>query len=183
MSRTFAAFSHHRLRARGPLAAVVQQLHPVSAAAQGDLLLLDEATGRTFDIDWRGSVDEVLARAESQFAGKNRGRPRLGVEGREITLLPGHWAWLDAQGRSPSATLRQLLDRAIGQPDDNRATVDALYRQMSALAGDLPQFEEAARQLYASRWDEVERITAGWAGDLGGYFAERIAAAREKKPR
>lgn len=41
-----------------------------------------------------------------------RGRPRLGVVGREVTLLPEHWSWLGAQPGGASIALRQLVDAA-----------------------------------------------------------------------
>ena len=31
---------------------------------------------------------------------RRRGRPKLGVVGREVTLLPRHWAWLETQRAS-----------------------------------------------------------------------------------
>jgi hypothetical protein len=178
--QTFAAFRGYRLVARGTLETIVARLHPLSDAAQADLRLLDEATGRAVDFDWRGDADEIVARARAQLAGKGKGRPKLGVESREITLLPRHWAWLDAQSRSASATLRSLVDHAMGQAAQGRADVDALYWQMSALAGDLPGFEEATRRLYASDWDEAERIVRGWPEDLSHYLVERLHAVAGK---
>lgn len=174
--QTFAAFRGHRLVARGTVEAVVARLHPLSSADQADVRILDESTGRAVDFDWRGDLDAIVARAKAQVAGRGRGRPRLGVESREITLLPRQWNWLDAQGRGASATLRTLVDQAMGQGTPGRAAVDALYWQMSALAGDLPGFEEATRRLYASDWAAAERILRDWPEDLSGYFVERLRA-------
>ncbi|HEX7389754.1 MAG TPA: DUF2239 family protein [Acidiphilium sp.] len=168
------AFRGYRLVARGSVEAIVARLHPLSSAAQADLRLLDETTGRTVDFDWRGDADAVVERARAQLADKGKGRPRLGVESREITLLPRHWKWLEAQGGSASAALRTLVDREMKQVGQSRADIDALYWQMSALAGDLPGFEEATRCLYSADRDEVERIFRGWPEDLGGYFIERL---------
>ena len=38
------------------------------------------------------------------------GRPKLGVVAREVTLLPRHWAWLNAQPGGASVALRRLVD-------------------------------------------------------------------------
>lgn len=179
--QTFAAFRDFRLIAQGTVEAIVERLHPLPSAAQADLLLLDQATGRRVDFDWRGDPGQVVARAKAQLAGTGKGRPRLGVESREITLLPRHWTWLDAQGRSASATLRTLVDQAMGRATQGRADIDAIYWQMSALAGDLPGFEEATRRLYASDWEEAERIVRDWPEDLGGYFTERLHAVAGKR--
>ncbi len=172
--QTFVAFTGTRLAARGDVETIVLRLYPLSGSAQAELRLLDETTGRTFDLDWRGRADEVVARAKAQLGVGVRGRPKLGVESREISLLPRHWNWLDAQGRSASATLRGLVNQAMGQPESDRADLDGLYRQMSALGGDLPGFEEAARCLYAHDFDGTERVVATWPGDLGSYFSDRV---------
>lgn len=175
-SQSFVAFMGHQLVARGSAEAIVLRLYPLADSAQATLRLLDEATGRAVDFDWRGRADEVVARVKQQLGGSAKGRPKLGVESREITLLPRHWTWLEAQGKSVSATLRYLIDQAIGQNGRNRNEIDALYRQMSALAGDLPGFEEATRRLYALDWNGAERIVAAWPGDIGSYVAERLRA-------
>jgi hypothetical protein len=174
--QTFVAFVGDQLVVRGSVESVILGLHPLSVAKQAALRLLEEGTGRAVDLDWRGRADEVVSRAKAQLGPNLRGRPRLGVESREITLLPRHWTWLDAQGRAASVILRDLVNEAMGQPARGRVEVDALYRQMSALAGDLPGFEEAARQLYGGDWTAVERIVATWPGDFGGYFSERVRA-------
>ncbi len=174
--KTFVAFRDFHIVARGTIDVIVAALHPLSSAEQAGLRLLDEATGRTIDLDWRGNADEAVARAKAQLVSKSKGRPKLGVESREITLLPRHWTWLDGQGRSASATLRALIDQCAGQGTHSRAEIDAIYWQMSTLAGDLPGFEEATRRLYAADWDEVGEILQGWPGDLPGYLVERLHA-------
>lgn len=174
---TFVAFRDHRLLARGTVEDIVRRLHPRSASEQAELRLLDETTGRVVDFDWRGSADDIVVRTNEQLAGRGRGRPKLGVESREITLLPRHWHWLDEKGRSASATLRNLIDQAMGEAEPNHVSIDALYWQMSTLAGDLPGFEEATRNLYAFDWDAAERIVSTWPEDLSRYFIERLHAA------
>ena len=80
------------------------------------------------------------------------GRPKLGVVAREVTLLPRHWDWLDAQPGGASVALRKLVEearRATGDADRARAARDAAYHFMSAMAGNLPTFEEASRALFA----------------------------------
>jgi uncharacterized protein len=179
--QTFAAFRAFCLVAQGTVEAIVECLHPLPSAAQAGLILLDETTGRPVDFDWRGNATQVIARAKAQLAGKAHGRPRLGVESREITLLPRHWRWLDAQGGSASATLRTLVDQAMRKTTQSRAEVDAIYWQMSALAGNLPGFEEATWRLYASDWEDAERIVRDWPEDLSKYLIERLRTVARKK--
>jgi len=45
-------------------------------------------------------------------ASRGRGRPKLGVVGREVTLLPEHWAWLNRQPGGASVALRNLVEAA-----------------------------------------------------------------------
>jgi thiamine kinase-like enzyme len=52
---------------------------------------------------------------QSQFdrrASRGRGRPKLGVVGREVTLLPHHWNWLNERPGGASVALRELVEAA-----------------------------------------------------------------------
>ena len=68
------------------------------------VLIFDDATANLIEVDYRGSRGDVLkrlfhelpARVEPE-AVRGRGRPRLGVVAREVTLLPRHWQWLSSQ--------------------------------------------------------------------------------------
>jgi hypothetical protein len=91
------------------------------------------------------------------------------VVGREVTLLPRHWEWLDNQPGGASVALRKLVEmgrRANRENDRARASRDAAYRFMSALAGNLPAFEDASRAFFAGQQDEFIRLTKGWPKDI-----------------
>lgn len=86
-----------------------------------------------------------------------------------MTLLPRHWDWLNAQRGGASAALRRLVDAA--RAADGGATAAeqakaAAYRFLSAMAGDLPQFEEAARALFADDLVALRALTADWPADI-----------------
>ncbi|MGU1446013.1 DUF2239 family protein, partial [Pseudomonas aeruginosa] len=74
----------------------------VAGGAAGPLLVFDNATGRSVDLDIHGSSEDLLARLvvagerqpTEEAAPRGRGRPKLGVVAREVTLLPRHWEWL-----------------------------------------------------------------------------------------
>jgi hypothetical protein len=106
---------------------------------------------------------------------RGRGRPRLGVVAREVTLLPRHWEWLNAQPGGASVALRKLVDdarRSSGDRDRQRAARDAAYHFMSAMAGNLPHFEEASRALFA---DDRRRFTgqiATWPADIRDHVVK-----------
>ncbi len=177
------AFDGDAILARGPLGEValaVQARLAENPAAPA--LTFDDATGRVIDLDLRGTPAEILARLDGAGP-RGRGRPKLGVVAREVTLLPRHWDWLAAQPGGASQALRRLVDEARrgdrGQTQA-RSAREAAYRFMAALAGDLPGFEEASRALFAG--DEIGffRHAAGWPGDIRTYAQELAwSAARE----
>jgi hypothetical protein len=47
-----------------------------------------------------------------------------------------------------------------------RARAEVAYRFMAAMAGDLPDFENAARALFAGDLAELARRIAGWPPDI-----------------
>src|SRR6185436_8270958 len=157
----------HRL-ASGPLSrgALVFK-RAVEKGAAGPVLLFDDTTGRTFDIDIRGTNDEVVARLQ-QRAGRDSeargpGRPKLGVVAREVTLLPRHWDWLAAQPGGASVALRKLVEEARharGEADRHRLARDAAYHFMSAMAGNRPHYEEAIRALFADDAPRFDKLIA-----------------------
>lgn len=135
----------------------------------GRLLIFDDETGRQVDFDFSGSLDDVLGRALPAETPAKPGRPRLGVTGREVSLLPRHWEWLEAQPHGISATLRRLVDEARKHEPGKqkaRAARDAANRFMTAMAGDLAGYEEACRALYAGDAQGVKQHTRTWPSDI-----------------
>jgi hypothetical protein len=131
------------------------------------------------DFDLRGSLDEVLARALPTDTAKGPGRPKLGVSAREVTLLPRHWEWLEAEPQGASGTLRRLVEAAMkSAPAESRARQrrEALSRIVTAIAGDRPHYEEATRALFAGDTDAFERLVARWPKDIRTFV---VARARE----
>ena len=181
------AFDGPRLLARGPLADVA--LAVKAALAQrptAALLAFDDASGRVIDLDLRGTDAEVVARlrrdGDDTAPARGRGRPKLGVVAREVTLLPRHWEWLAAQPGGASQALRRLVDqarRADGGRSRLRAAQEAAYRFMAAMAGDLPGFEEASRALFAADRNRFAEHTAAWPDDVRAYARELAWPAAE----
>jgi hypothetical protein len=176
---TLTAFSGPNRIASGPLDQIAATL--AEAAASGaTLLVIDDATGRVTDLDLRGSVTDIIARhpALPTEDTRGRGRPRLGVTAREVTLLPRHWDWLAGQPGGASAALRRLVEsaaRTSAPQDRQRRNRDAAYRAMQALGGDLPGYEAALRALYAGDGAGFAAALADWPEDLRDYV-QAIAA-------
>jgi hypothetical protein len=184
----FTAFGGPRRIASGPLRDVALACKAyVDDGGEGRVVIFDDATGRLVDISLRGTPDEVeeRARAASREAGGNgrarsRGRPRLGVVAKEVTLLPRHWAWLAAQRGSASATLRRLIDEARRTHEGRdrvRRAQDSAYRFMSVKLGNEPGYEEAMRALYACNQDRFDAEAEGWPEDLREYCMRLAAGA------
>jgi hypothetical protein len=211
-SPAYAVFDGYRLLASGPILDVALAFkRAVEDVSAGPLLMFDDATGRSIDVDVRGSDEEVASRlgagmASAGHAGsgrsphlnasvvepvapedaaseepRGRGRPRLGVVAREVTLLPRHWAWLSAQPGGASVALRKLVERARrdhGEKDRRREAQERAYHFMSAIAGNLPGFEEATRALFADDRLRFGELVAPWPEDVRGY-ATRYAFGGE----
>ncbi len=179
----FTVFDGHRRLASGPLRdAALAVKRAAESGVAGPLLVFDDTTGRVVDVDTRGSEADVVARlsrgapapepAESEP--RRRGRPKLGVVAREVTLLPRHWDWLAAQPGGASVALRKLVEearRGSAGTDRRRGARDAAYRFMSAMAGDLPGFEEAARALFAGDRERFGALVAAWPVDVRDHAA------------
>lgn len=160
------------------------------------LLIFDDATAEPVEIDFRGSMQDVLDRLptgigtvaadatavgpEATPAARAPGRPKLGVVGREVTLLPRHWEWLNAQPGGASVALRKLVEharRANEGRDRVRRAQEVAFRFMSAMAGNEAGFEEASRALFAGDRQRFVECIALWPADIGDYAAQRAADA------
>src|SRR5689334_17890183 len=172
------AFGGSRRIAAGELADVA--LKAKAAADQGEpVAIFDDTTSEPIELDFRGTDADVLRRltaagqAETPppapAESRGPGRPKLGVVPREVTLLPRHWEWLNAQPGGASVALRKLVEearRANGDRDRQRAARDAAYHFMSAMAGNLRNFEEASRALSADDRPRFSTLIASWPPDI-----------------
>src|ERR1700684_1833883 len=188
-AKCFTAFVGHRRLASGLLAEVAIAIKKTTKPTGTEpILIFDDTSGRSIDVDLRGTDKEILARlppsdpdpetvtAEPPASEpRGRGRPRLGVVAREVTLLPRHWGWLGGPSRGgaggfgesggASVALRKLVEQArhaSGDRDRHLAARDAAYHFMSAMAGNFKGFEEASRALFADDRGRVGRLAAAW---------------------
>ncbi|TYB81426.1 DUF2239 family protein [Maritimibacter fusiformis] len=148
----FTAFQGSKRIAQGSREALARELSPLGPHPEGLLVFSDDSGSQT-DLDLTGTAPAP------------RGRPRLGVKAREVTLLPRHWDWLARQRGGASPALRRLVEEAM-RADRDGPTPDAAYRFLSAIAGDLPGFEAAIRALYAGDADGFAAAMDGWPGDI-----------------
>jgi len=178
------AFDQQRLIASGALAEVVRATkQALDEGANGPLLIFDDHSSRQIEVDFRGTLDEVLARLQqdatvAEPAARGPGRPKLGVVPREVTLLPRHWDWLGQQPGGASAVLRRLIEQASrsnGAKERARHAVESVDRFMQVMAGDLTGYEEASRAFYRGERERFSTLTAAWPKDVRDHL-QRLAA-------
>lgn len=187
------AFEGFRCIASGELVQVALETKKVmDRGGREPVLIFDDETGEQVEVDFRGASEDVRKRlAQGASAGasaadparegpRGPGRPRLGVVAREVTLLPRHWDWLNGQPGGASVALRRLVDearRANEGRDRVRRSQEATYRFMSAMAGNLPGFEEAARALFAGDPGRFAEEIDGWPEDVRRHLARIVQGA------
>jgi hypothetical protein len=172
MSHSITAFLDQRIIARGSRQEVTRTIEERYPGDHDAVRVFEDESGRVTDLDyWDAAATQVEARG--------RGRPKLGVVAREITLLPRQWEWLSRQKGGASATLRRLVDAASTEPPSPEARRDAAYRFMSDMCGDRPGYEEALRALYRGESGRMQALIAEWPEDVRGYIAELLGEGGE----
>jgi len=175
MPPTWTAFAGHRIIASGPLHAMLRATKLLLDKGESDpVLIFEDQTGRQVDFNFQGTLEQVLERAAPGAAHAGPGRPRLGVVSREVSLLPRHWEWLEQQPSGASAALRRLVEDAIRSPAARESQTvararEAASRFMTAMAGNMPGYEEASRALFAGKRKKFKREIKKWPEDVRAY--------------
>ena len=183
MSGTVSAFLDDALIAQGSRETVTRRIEArCSAEDFSRIRVFEDATGRVIDLEHRDagkSSAEPPAEQRPPLPDpqkRARGRPKLGVTSREITLLPRQWEWLATQPGGASATIRRLVEEARKRRSESVSAAQAregVHRFMTEMAGDRPGYEEALRALYRSDIVSVLQIASGWPEDVRRYL-ERL---------
>ncbi len=190
ISASYVCFYGTDKIADGSLASVAMaachlaSLHPNTAT-----LTFDRRTGNVIDLNISGTKSDVASRyATLDERVAKRGRPKLGVVPREITLLPRHWEWLGQQPGGASVTLRKLVDAArkdTTSQEKNRECIAATYKFMFAVAGDFQLFEEASRALFAQNFVKFRTCVGNWPVDIRNelmLFLRGVMPSTENSP-
>ena len=191
------AFEGDRCIASGDLREVARAAKArLDRAGDASIIVFDGNTSATIEIDFRGSMADVLARlpdsagapipAEAAAtAPRGPGRPKLGVVAREVTLLPRHWAWLARQPGGASVAIRKLVEAASRTGEDAdliRQAQEAAYRFMSVTSGNRPHYEEAIRALFAGDATRFEQRIAEWPDDIRAHTSGLAERAFHRAP-
>lgn len=193
----FVAFDGDRRVASGDLRSVARAAKEVLDRREEAAILVFDASSGPVELDFRGSVEDVLARLPKAAGAplpiskaadappRGPGRPKLGVVAREITLLPRHWEWLARQPGGASVALRKLVDEARRTSQDKdriRHAQETTYRFIAVMGGNKPHFEEIARALFAGDAERFEARTNDWPADVRDHARRLAAAAFDQGP-
>ncbi|WP_174635244.1 DUF2239 family protein [Yersinia thracica] len=208
LSKPSTAFGDQQLLLSGSLVEVALAIkNEIENGSTKTFLVFDDVTGSVIDLDLCGSDADIVERFShppQQVTGhyaarqnkpqesmqvdtletKGRGRPKLGVIAREITLLPRQWDWLATRPGSASAVIRRLVEEAMyseGSREQRRAAHEAAYQFMQAIAGDLPGYEEGIRALFADDRTKLEQCIAAWPVDIKAHTL-RLAFGSSEQP-
>ena len=177
----YTAFAGTRRIAAGNRDRILSEVKQYSDINEERILIFEDTTGKQVDFDFSGSLDDVLERGRARIVRLGPGRPKLGVVGREVSLLPRHWEWLEDQPNGISAAIRRLVDEARKrEPGAQRARRlrDGIARFMWSMGGDLPNFEEATRSLYGEADAPLESLIATWPDDVRDHVLRLVAEVR-----
>jgi hypothetical protein len=176
----FAFDGSHRIAA-GSHADLIQRVSAhLAAKPEAQVLVFNADTGKQVDLDLRPTPFMALLAGAAK---PGKGRPKLGVVAKEVTLLPRHWEWLAQQPGGASVTLRKLIERASKDPAaQQQARATAAYHFMHAVAGNLTGFEEASRLLFAGNMVELKAAVSAWPGDIGGQVLDLAGTGGQVEP-
>lgn len=204
----YIAFEGARRIAAGALRDIILDLKRAAEAESAlPIVVFDERSSQTFEVDLRGSEADVLRRLDASAvaaepadaiaaaetpgaipdaqptpaaAPRGPGRPKIGVIGREVTLLPRHWDWLASQPGGASVALRKLVEQARREHEGRdriRVAQEAAYRFMAVMASAEPGFEEAARALFGNDAARFASLVERWSPDVRDHLLGLTAAA------
>jgi hypothetical protein len=191
------AFASNRCLIKGNLVEVALKAREAVEQGESDpILIFNEKTSRLVEVDFGVSEAAIRQRfaslsmpdgpkeEEPAEIKRGPGRPKMGVVGREVTLLPRHWEWLDDQPGGASVALRKLVEmakRANQGEDCLRKAQESVHRFMWAMAGDLPGFEEASRNFYAGNYEVFTELTGAWPKDIRTHLLELVGAVAQAR--
>jgi uncharacterized protein len=198
--KSCTAFKGNQRVASGNLLKVARKVKEImDQDEQASILIFDDVTSELVEVDFCGTMEDVLERLEKPLAGvesanasshtdprsqRGPGRPKLGVVSREVTLLPRHWDWLNSQPGGASVALRKLVEearRVNSGKDKVRHSQEVAYRFMSAMAGNFPGFEEATRALFAGDSERFNSLVAPWSIDIRDHARKLSEAAFQNR--
>ncbi len=176
MTSQYLAIHEKKILATGSLQDIVTTVKGINNDIEP--IVLQQENLKRIDFSWRGDTDSILATISADKAPvKKRGRPKLGVTSKEVTLLPRHWEWLSAQRGGASVTLRRLIDDARNNASAEEITLLEQQRLdgfMRLILGDEAGYEEASRALFRNSKASFEEAIREWPAELVTLIMEKF---------
>ncbi|MDU0354475.1 DUF2239 family protein [Paraglaciecola aquimarina] len=181
MDTQYLAIYQQKFLVKGKLQEVVQE---VKAREQElgfaiEPIVIEVENCQRIDFSWHGNTQQVLANlpnAQPKQQAK-RGRPKLGVKSKEVTLLPRHWEWLASQRGGASATLRRLVEEAQKNPSIEQQILlkqQQLDKFMLLFLADEQGYEEASRALYRNSRVGLESAIVTWPREIKDFVLDKF---------
>ncbi|WP_444923169.1 DUF2239 family protein [Microbulbifer sp. DLAB2-AF] len=173
----YIAIERQQLIARGTLESIVRQVKSRETPLEPMVFSTDNC--QRIEIDWQGDIETVLTRLKPSTTptSAKRGRPKLGVISKEVTLLPRHWEWLRQQPGGASVILRKLVEQAqkdISLEERITTSQHQLDRFMLQVVGDAPGFEDASRSLYRNSKVSFEKAIRAWPEEIKHFVLAKF---------
>lgn len=189
----YSAFVDQNLLTQGSLETVITHVKTTFPDKEAIVIVTD--TCERFEVNWQGELTDVLSRIDltasllvepeltenssTKTAPAKRGRPKLGVVSKEVTLLPRHWEWLAQQSGGASVTLRKLVDKARQErsvDDEIKIRQGQLYNFITIFAEQLPNVEEVVRALYRQDNALFHQSIQAWPADIKNFCVQKFIA-------
>ena len=178
MTKQYLAIYEQKILVKGSLEEIIHQVKAIDSNIEP--IVIEEENCKRVEFSWQGDTQTVLdnLHTESSKPTSKRGRPKLGVTSKEVTLLPRHWEWLATQRGGASATLRKLVDEAR----KNASAEDIICMKQQQLdgfmllfLGDEAGFEEASRALYRNSKISFDHATQTWPTELKDFVINKFS--------
>ncbi|MCY7296733.1 DUF2239 family protein [Alteromonas sp. a30] len=176
MHHEYLAIYKQSLLAKGDIISVIRKVKAFNDTIEPYLFELSAC--KRVDIDWHGTEEEVISKLSDSLSPKEkkRGRPKLGVKSKEVTLLPEHWEWLSVQRGGASITLRRLIDNAmqnVSIQEKMRIKQNQIYNLMTPFSDD-SGFEAASRALYRCDLAAFDEASHRWSTEVRDILIQKF---------
>lgn len=178
MPTHYIAIYEQEFLATGSLEDIVNRVKNIANTIEP--IVVESDSCKRVELNWNDSTQKILESMQTANTAptNKRGRPKLGVKAKEVTLLPRHWEWLSTQRGGASATLRRLVEDAR----NNASIEDIICMKQQQLdkfillfLGDKLGFEEASRALYRNSKICFEQATQAWPKDIKTFVMDKFS--------
>lgn len=178
MNTEYLAIHQQTLLAKGSLPEIIKSIK--ARDQELEPIVIETETCQRVDFSWFGNEDTVLANLPVTLTSQptRRGRPKLGVKSKEVTLLPRHWEWLATQRGGASATLRRLVEEAQKNPSIEDLILvkqQQLDKFMLIFLADETGYEEASRALYRNSRVSFEAAVEKWPAEIKRFVVDKFS--------